>query len=190
MPDHPRAGRLPLSSPRRRPLPQPAPGGDPTSLAGTVERVTFHSADSGFCVLRVKVTGRRDLETVVGHAASISAGEEIRAVGEWANDLVHGVQFRATSIHSAPPTSVDGIERYLGSGLIRGIGPVFARKLVESFGAQVFEVIDSQPARLRDVDGIGPGRAAQIVDAWSGQKVIREIMVFLYANGVGTSRAV
>jgi exodeoxyribonuclease V alpha subunit len=152
--------------------------------------VTFHNPETGFCVLRLKVPGRRDLETVVGHAASVSAGEEIRAVGEWLNDLSHGLQFRATSIHTAPPSSLEGIERYLGSGLIRGIGPVFARKLVEAFGEGVFDVIDSQPSRLRDVDGIGPGRAAQIVEAWTGQKVIRDIMVFLYGHGVGTSRAV
>jgi exodeoxyribonuclease V alpha subunit len=190
MGDHPRSRRLPLPTPGSRRAPRDAAGLDPATVSGTVERVTFHSPDTGFCVLRIKVVGRRDLETIVGHAASISAGEEIRAVGEWANDLVHGPQFRATSIHSAPPTSLDGIERYLGSGLIRGIGPVFARKLVEAFGESVFEVIDTHPGRLRDVDGIGPARAGRIVEAWSGQKVIRDIMVFLYAHGVGTSRAV
>ena len=190
MGDRPRNRRLPLLSSRRRPAPPEAHGPDPTTISGTVERVTFHNPDTGFCVLRLKVDGRRDLETVVGHAASVSAGEEIRAVGEWLNDLSHGLQFRATSIHTAPPSSLEGIERYLGSGLIRGVGPVFARKLVEAFGDRVFEVIDTQPGRLRDVGGIGPGRAAQIVEAWSGQKVIRDIMVFLYGHGVGTSRAV
>src|SRR5512139_106519 len=190
MEHRPHNRRLPLRPNRRRAVPSDVRGSDPTVLEGTVERVTFHSPDTGFCVLRLKVPGRRDLETVVGHVASVSAGEEIRAVGEWLNDLAHGLQFRATSIHTAPPNSLEGIERYLGSGLIRGIGPVFARKLVEAFGDRVFEVIDGQPARLRDVDGIGPGRAAQIVAAWSGQKVIRDIMVFLYGHGVGTSRAV
>jgi exodeoxyribonuclease V alpha subunit len=190
MGERPLSRRLPLRPDRRRAAPPVAPGSDPTTIGGTVERVTFHNPDSGFCVLRLKVPGRRDLETVVGHAASVSAGEEIHAVGEWLNDLSHGLQFRATSIHTAPPSSREGIERYLGSGLIRGIGPVFARKLVEAFGEGVFDVIDSQPARLRDVDGIGPGRAAQIVEAWTGQKVIRDIMVFLYGHGVGTSRAV
>jgi len=186
----PGSRRLPLGSRRRRVAPPQADGSDPTTISGTVERVTFHNPDTGFCVLRLKVDGRRDFETVVGHAASVSAGEEIRAVGEWLNDLSHGLQFRATSIHTAPPSSLEGIERYLGSGLIRGIGPVFARKLVEAFGGRVFDVIDGEPGRLRDVDGIGPGRAAQIVEAWSGQKVIRDIMVFLYGHGVGTSRAV
>src|SRR5512137_1104446 len=184
------SSRLPLRPDRRRTAPPALPGTGPATISGTVERVTFHNPDTGFCVLRLKVGGRRDLETVVGHVASVSAGEEIRAVGEWLNDLSHGLQFRATSIHTAPPSSLEGIERYLGSGLIRGIGPVFARKLVEAFGDRVFEVIDGQPARLRDVDGIGPGRAAQIVAAWSGQKIIRDIMVFLYGHGVGTSRAV
>ena len=164
--------------------------GSADSVNGTVERVTFHSQDTGFCVLRVKVPGRRELETVVGHVASIAPGEEIRVVGAWTNDLVHGPQFKASSIHTAHPTSVEGIVRYLGSGLIRGIGPVYAKKLVEAFGATVFEVIEQDPARLRHVEGIGPARAAQIRDAWTGQKVVREIMVFLYAHGVGTSRAV
>jgi len=185
----PGSRRLPLGSQHRRTAPPEARGADPTTISGTVERVTFHNPDTGFCVIRLRVAGRRDLETVVGHAASVSAGEEIRAVGEWLNDLSHGLQFRATSMHTAPPSSLEGIERYLGSGLIRGIGPVFARKLVETFGDLVFEVIDTEPGRLREVAGIGPGRAAQIVEAWSGQKVIRDIMVFLYAHGVGTSRA-
>ena len=198
-----RSGRLPVRSgdgpakgntfrfqpSLRRGVPS-AQGGDTGSISGTVERVTFHNPDTGFCVLRLAVPGRRDVETVVGHVASIAAGEEIRAAGEWTNDIVHGLQFRATSIHTAPPSSREGIERYLGSGLIRGIGPVFARKLVETFGNAVFEVIDSHPGRLREVDGIGPARAAQIVEAWSGQKIIRDIMVFLYGHGIGTSRAV
>ena len=190
MDESPRSRRLPLRPGRLGSVPPVARGSGPTTLSGTVERVTFHNPDTGFCVLRLKVPGRRELETVVGHVASVAAGEEIRAVGEWLNDLSHGLQFRATSMHTAPPSSLEGIERYLGSGLIRGIGPVFARKLVEAFGDGVFEVIDSQPLRLRDVDGIGPGRAAQIVEAWSGQKVIRDIMVFLHGHGVGTSRAV
>jgi exodeoxyribonuclease V alpha subunit len=182
-------GRLPFGS-QRRSAPGDTRGLDPASVTGTVERVTFHNPDNGFCVLRINVSGRRELLTVVGHVASISAGEEIRAVGEWTNDLIHGLQFKAASLHTEPPTSLEGIERYLGSGMIRGIGQHFARRLVETFGASVFDVIDAQPRKLRDVEGIGPTRAAQIVDAWTGQKIIRGIMVFLYANGVGTSRAV
>ena len=185
----PHRGRLPFGGPRRT-TPRDTQGLDPASVAGTVERVTFHNPDNGFCVLRITVSSRREPLTVVGHVASIAAGEEIRAVGEWTNDLMHGLQFKATSMHAEPPTSLDGIERYLGSGMIRGIGPHFAQRLVAAFGARVFDVIDAHPGKLRDVEGIGPTRAAQIVDAWTGQKIIRDIMVFLYANGVGTSRAV
>jgi exodeoxyribonuclease V alpha subunit len=184
-----RQRRLPMDR-SRSPRVVPAVDLSVTSIGGLVERVTFHNPDNGFCVMRLKVPGRRDLATVVGHVASISPGEDVQAVGEWANDLVHGPQFKATSIHTAPPTSVEGIVRYLGSGLIRGIGPVYARKLVETFGADVFDVIDTQPRKLRDVPGIGPGRAALIRQAWAGQKIVRDIMVFLYAHGVGTSRAV
>jgi exodeoxyribonuclease V alpha subunit len=159
-------------------------------LAGLVERVTFHNDESGFCVLRVKARGQRDLITVLGHAASISAGEFVQASGAWVNDRIHGVQFRASFLKVAAPTTVEGIEKYLGSGMIRGIGPVYARKLVRAFSEQVFEIIEQEPARLREVTGIGPKRAGQIIAGWAEQKVIREIMLFLHSNGVGTSRAV
>ena len=160
------------------------------ALAGLVERVTFHNQDSGFCVLRVKARGQRDLVTVVGHAATIAAGEWVQMSGSWVNDRVHGLQFRSTFLKASPPTTLEGIERYLGSGMIRGIGPVYARKLVRAFGDAVFELIEQEPARLREVTGIGPKRAARIIAGWAEQKVIREIMLFLHANGVGTSRAV
>src|SRR3954466_1785802 len=159
-------------------------------LAGLVERVTFHNSDNGFCVLRAKARGHRDLVTVVGHAAIISAGEWITASGEWVNDHTHGQQFKARFLRTSAPTSIDGIEKYLGSGMIRGIGPVYAKKLVRAFGAKVFETIEAEPERLREVTGIGPVRARRITDAWAEQKVVREIMVFLHEHGVGTARAV
>jgi exodeoxyribonuclease V alpha subunit len=159
-------------------------------LAGLVERVTFHNAENGFCVLRIKARGQRDLITVLGHAAMISAGEFVQASGAWVNDRTHGVQFRASFLRAAPPTTIEGIEKYLGSGMIRGIGPVYAKKLVRAFGEAVFEVIQQEPDRLREVTGIGPKRAERIIAGWAEQKVIREIMLFLHSNGVGTSRAV
>jgi exodeoxyribonuclease V alpha subunit len=159
-------------------------------LAGLVERVTFHNAENGFCVLRAKARGHRDPVTVVGHAATISAGEWIMASGEWVNDRTHGQQFKARFLKTSAPTSIDGIEKYLGSGMIRGIGPVYAKKLVRAFGEKVFDVIEAEPKRLREVTGIGPVRARRITDAWAEQKVVREIMVFLHENGVGTARAV
>ncbi|WP_426954559.1 SF1B family DNA helicase RecD2 [Muricoccus radiodurans] len=160
------------------------------ALAGLVERVTYHNAENGFCVLRVKARGHKDLVTVVGHAASIAAGEWVQLSGTWVNDRSHGLQFRAGFLKASPPTTLDGIERYLGSGMIRGIGPVYAKKLVRAFGEAVFDLIEAEPRRLREVTGIGPKRAARIVAGWAEQKVIREIMLFLHAHGVGTSRAV
>ncbi len=159
-------------------------------LAGLVERVTYHNDENGFCVLRVKARGQRDLVTVTGHAASIAAGEFVQMSGIWINDRTHGLQFKADTLRASPPTTLEGIEKYLGSGMIRGIGPIYARKLVQAFGAAVFDLIEQEPARLRQVTGIGPKRAARIVAGWADQKAIREIMLFLHANGVGTSRAV
>jgi exodeoxyribonuclease V alpha subunit len=159
-------------------------------LAGLVERVTFHNAENGFCVLRAKARGHRDLVTVVGHAAIISAGEWITASGEWINDHAHGQQFKARFLKTSAPSSIDGIEKYLGSGMIRGIGPVYAKKMVKAFGEKVFDVIEAEPDRLREVTGIGAVRGKRITDAWAEQKIVREIMVFLHSNGVGTARAV
>lgn len=159
-------------------------------LAGLVERVTFHSLESGFCVLRLKARGHRDLVTTIGHAAMISAGEWVTASGTWINDRTHGLQFRARFLKTSAPTSLDGIEKYLGSGMIRGIGPVYAKRMVRMFGKDVFDLIEAEPARLREVEGIGPKRADKITSAWADQKVIREIMVFLHSHTVGTAWAV
>src|SRR2546429_897730 len=159
-------------------------------LAGLVERVTFHNSENGFCVLRAKARGHRDVVTVVGHAATIAAGEWITASGEWINDRTHGQQFKARFLRTSPPTSADGIEKYLSSGMIRGVGPGYAKKLVRAFGEKVFDIIETTPDRLREVDGIGPVRAASILAAWAEQKAVREIMIFLHSHGVGTARAV
>ena len=159
-------------------------------LAGIVERVTFHNSDNGFCVLRIKARGHRDLVTIIGHSATISAGEWITATGVWINDHTHGQQFRAHFLKTSAPSSMEGIEKYLGSGMIRGVGPVYAKKLVKAFGDKVFDIIEAESEKLREVPGIGIVRAKRITDAWAEQKVVREIMVFLHSNGVGTARAV
>ena len=168
---------------------QPNPS-DREVLAGLVERVTYQNAENGFCVIRVKARSHRELVTVVGHAATIAAGEWITATGDWVNDRTHGQQFRARFLKTSEPTSVEGIEKYLASGMIRGIGPAYAKKLVRAFREKVFDVIEATPDRLREVDGIGPVRAASILAAWAEQKAVREIMVFLHSHGVGTARAV
>jgi exodeoxyribonuclease V alpha subunit len=159
-------------------------------LAGLVERVTFHSAETGFCVLRVKVRGHHDLVTVLGSAAEVHVGESIQASGQWQQHREHGLQFRASFLEVVPPSSIEGIKRYLGSGMIKGIGPHFAGKLIAAFGEAVFDVIERTPERLLEVDGIGKTRLARITAGWAGQKAIRDIMVFLQSRGVGTSRAV
>ena len=160
------------------------------TLAGTIERVTFHNADSGFAVLRVKARGKRDLVTVIGHAPFISAGEFVTASGRWVTERNHGLQFKASVLKATPPTGADGIERYLASGQMRGIGPAMAKRIVAAFGEATFEIIEANPDRLTEVSGIGPMRAARIVSGWSEQKAVREIMIFLHAHGVGTARAV
>jgi exodeoxyribonuclease V alpha subunit len=160
------------------------------SLAGLVERVTFHNEQNGFCVLRLKVKGERELITLIGHAPVVSPGEYASASGNWVTDREHGRQFRAVFVKIYPPTTLTGIERYLGSGMVKGIGPVYAGKLVKAFGAAVFDVIEQSPERLREIPGIGEVRARKITSGWADQKVIRSIMVFLHAHGVSTSRAV
>src|SRR6516165_6697955 len=110
-------------------------------------------------------------------AAMVSAGQFVQASGSWINDRTHGVQFRASFLKATPPTTTEGIEKYLGSGMIRGIGPIYARKLVRAFSDAVFDVIEQEPGRLREVTGIGPKRAERIVAGWAEQKVIREIML-------------
>ena len=117
---------------------------DREPLSGLVERVTFHSPETGFCVLRVKVRGHRELVTVLGSAASIQPGEFVQVSGRWDNHREHGIQFKTTFLKVMPPSSIEGIEKYLGSGMIKGIGPHFAKKLVKAFGqATLIKTFDS-----------------------------------------------
>ncbi len=160
------------------------------SLSGIIERVTFHNADNGFAVLRVQPGGRRGIVTVVGHLASATAGEYVEATGAWVHDRDHGQQFKADQLRTTPPHTVEGIVKYLGSGLVKGIGPHFARKIVEVFGDRTLSVIDESPGFLKEVKGIGPRRIQRIRESWQEQKAVRGIMVFLQSHGIGTSRAV
>ena len=157
---------------------------------GLIERVTFFSEETGFCVLRVKAEGHRDLITVVGSAPTVTAGEWITAEGDWVVDKEHGRQLKAFHLKTLPPNTREGMERYLGSGMVKGIGPVYAKKLISRFGEELFEVIEKTPNSLQQIEGIGPKRKKKIVQAWTDQRAIREIMLFLHSHGVGTSRAV
>ncbi len=159
-------------------------------LHGAVERVTFHSAETGYAVLRVVPRGKRGIVTVVGKLVSVCAGEQIEATGSWVFDPQHGEQFRADEVRLAPPSTVEGIEKYLGSGLVKGIGPKYARKIVEVFGERTLQVIDESPSFLKEVKGIGAARIARIRESWREQRAVRDIMIFLQEHGLGTARAV
>jgi exodeoxyribonuclease V alpha subunit len=169
-------------------IPQRRPATE--EISGVIERVTFHNDESGFCVLRVKTKGHREETTVIGSLPSVTAGEGLRAEGCWVRDREHGLQFKASTMKTVPPNTVEGIERYLGSGLVKGIGPILAKKLVGCFGAEVLAVIENRAAELQTVDGIGPKRRERIAHAWQEAKQVREIMLFLHSHGVSTSRAV
>ena len=167
-----------------------APSPHIETIAGIVERVTYHNSENGFCVLRVNVKSHKDLVTIVGNLSMISAGEYVQASGIWIHDRQHGRQFKSEFLKATPPTSLEGIEKYLGSGMIKGIGPVYAKKLVIAFGEDVFQIIEDNPNRLREVTGIGEHRATQITKGWADQRIIRDIMLFLHSHKISTARAV
>ncbi len=159
------------------------------SISGVVERVTFHSPENGFTVLRVQAKGKNGLVTLVGHLSQVTAGEGIEARGAWVQERDHGLQFKADEVRTFPPNTTAEIERYLGSGLVKGIGPHYARKIVAAFGERTLKVIDESPAFLREVKGIGSRRIQRIRQGWQEQKAVRAIMLFLQQHGVGTARA-
>jgi exodeoxyribonuclease V alpha subunit len=162
--------------------------GEPVS--GVVERITFHNLDNGYVVLKVRAPKHRELITVVGTLSNVVAGEYIEARGQWVNDRTHGVQFKADELRTTPPHTAEGIAKYLGSGLIKGIGPTYAKRIVEVFGDKTLDVIDQSPTFLSEVKGIGPQRLERIRASWQEQKGVRSIMVFLQSYGIGTARAV
>lgn len=156
------------------------------TITGQVDRVTFHNPENGFAVLRVKVKGRTDLVVVVGQVTAVSAGEHLEARGRWAVDANHGPQFKAEEIRTTPPSTAAGIERYLGSGAIRSIGPQLAAKIVKIHGQRTLEVLDQSPDFLLHVRGIGPGRLKKIRQSWEEQREVRRIMLFLHECGMGS----
>lgn len=160
-----------------------------SKLDGQVERVTFHSEESGFCVVKVKVRGFNELVAVTGVAPTVGAGEWMSADGEWINDPRHGRQFKARHIRLTKPDTLEGIERYLASDMVKGIGKEYARRLVETFGRDVFDIIENSSGKLEKVEGIGRVRRLRIKESWDEQKTVRKIMAFLFSHGVSTMRA-
>ena len=161
----------------------------PEPLHGVVELVTFHDPDSCHAVLKVLARGHRERVTVVGKTPKVVVGEYLEASGDWSHHRVHGPQFVAVEMRLVPPSTETGIAKYLASGLVKGIGPTYAKKIVAAFGDKTLEVIDHSPGYLSQVPGIGPKRIEQIRRSWQEQKHVREIMVFLQSHGVGTARA-
>ncbi len=154
-------------------------------LVGSIERVTFHNDETGFCVLRVKARGHRKPVVVVGHAPSVAIGEVVEASGGWLHDRNHGVQFRASELTTTAPTTAEDLQRFLGSGLLKGVGPAVAQRLIASFGSRILDVIEKKPHELTRVHGIGMAKALSIGEAWAEHRALKEIAAFLNAHGIG-----
>src|SRR5437763_8355294 len=159
-------------------------------LDGVLERVTFANPDTGYTIARIAPDRGADLVTAVGPLLGAQIGEFLRLRGRWSSHPKYGRQFEVASYATVLPATAAGIQKYLGSGLIRGIGPVMAERMVAHFGTDIMHVIDDEPARLTEVDGLGPKRTAMIAAAWAEQKAIKEVMIFLQGVGVSTSLAV
>jgi exodeoxyribonuclease V alpha subunit len=161
-----------------------------TELKGQIERITYCNEETGYTVAKLKAEGRAGLTTIVGSIPSLSPGETVKLKGEWQSHAKYGEQFKISSCELVMPATVSGIERYLGSGMIKGIGPVMAKRLVSKFAIETLDVIDGDIERLREVDGIGEKRIGMINKAWQTQKEIRDVMVFLQGHGVSPAYAV
>jgi exodeoxyribonuclease V alpha subunit len=197
-----RAHDLPAPSGSAVPAGGTAPGQPPLrELRGVAERITYSNPETGYAVLRLSPE-RRDgearaaqeqaddrLVTVVGTLGDVSPGEAIEARGWWKNDPKYGWQFLAVDYRTTLPATVQGMKKYLGSGLVKGVGPVNAGRIVDAFGEETFDVIDQNPGRLIEVPGIGPVRAARIAATWTEQRHVREVMAALQSHGISTSLA-
>jgi len=172
-------------------IPSPRKSGETAvQISGQVERVTFHNPENGYTIAKMKVKGEAGLVTVAGSLPSLSPGEMLKLTGEWTNHPKYGPQFKIESHETIEPTSLLGIEKYLGSGIIKGIGPVMAKQLVDKFGEETLDIIEKHPERLAQVKAIGPKRVKIILEAWGSQKEIRSVMVFLQGHNVTPSFAV
>lgn len=168
------------------------------TLTGSVERITYYNPENGYTVLRLRpdrVRGipglsREGLATIVGNLPELSPGEHLKLTGTWINHPKHGLQFSPEICVQTLPATAAGIQRYLGSNLIKGIGPRLAERIVAHFGRETLDIIEEQPGRLREVPDIGPKRTAKISQAWAQQRQVKEIMLFLHSHGVSTNLAV
>jgi exodeoxyribonuclease V alpha subunit len=159
-------------------------------LQGSVERITYSNKENGFTVAKLRLTGQRGLVKLVGKMASVQRGEDLIVRGQWDRHPVFGRQFNVKSYKSSQPDTLEGIQKYLGSGLIKGIGPHFAALIVARFGLATLAVIDNEIFKLRRVAGIGPQRLDMIRRAWQQHKEMRELLVFLTKYDVSNSVAI
>lgn len=155
-----------------------------------MERLTFHSSESGYSVARLKVPGNNDLITIVGSFTNIQPGQTLKLTGFWRDHPKFGPQFNVTQYQETKPATLTGLEKYLGSGLIKGVGPVTAKRIVAHFGLTTLDIIEFQSERLIEVPGIAKKRVEMIRKAWESQRIIKEVMMFLQSNGVSTTYAV
>ena len=154
------------------------------TLDGSVERVVFASEDGAWSVVRIEVAGSAEPATAVGNLVGVRPGERLRLTGRWVDDRRWGRQFQVTSYVSLLPATLAGIERYLGSGLVAGVGPVMARRLVRRFALETLEILENDPDRLTEVPGIGAARSRRLREAWAEQRHVRDVMVFLQGHGI------
>jgi exodeoxyribonuclease V alpha subunit len=160
------------------------------SITGVVERLTYYSEESGYTVARLQRPGSRDLTTVTGNFANIQPGQTLQLTGFWREHPQYGAQFQVVNYQETKPATLTGLEKYLGSGLIKGVGPVTAKRIVNHFGLETLDIIETQIDRLIEVNGIAKKRVSIIKKAWETQKAIKEVMVFLQTHGVSTTYAV
>ncbi len=172
--------------------------GDRAEISGSVERVTYYNEENGYTVLRLRPDTRgmlpyahgEQLLTVVGNLPEVNPGEWLKLTGQWLNHAKHGRQFQVELCEQSVPASVEGIKRYLGSGMVRGVGKVMAERIVNRFGADTLTIIDEDPTRIGEVLGIGPKRVESIIKSWEEQRAIKDVMVFLHGHGISTHLAV
>ena len=158
-------------------------------LRGQLERITYTDDESGYTIAKLKVYGRRELVTIVGNIMNPTPGEVLSVKGEWTSHPKFGEQFKVVFYRCMVPSTTKGIEKYLGSGLIKGVGPVMAKRIVAAFGEKTLQVIEEDSKKLNEVPGIGPVRVNMIAKAWHEQKEIREVMVFLQSHVVSSTYA-
>jgi exodeoxyribonuclease V alpha subunit len=156
-------------------------------IYGFLERITFYNEENDFVVAKLQEKGKRELTTIVGNISGINAGESLKLSGRWVHNKKFGEQFHVEHFEVTVPATIHGIKKYLGSGLIKGIGPIMAERIVKEFDLETLEVIEKTPKRLSEVDGIGPKRIVMITKAWEEQKEIKEIMIFLQGHGVSAT---